>query len=81
MPQQGLPQQPDPPEQQIAALVRDFQNTPHDFFCEHELHAHFYRLGRDRMPNEVPDHGRQQRHRLPVPVAITMQNTKETSYA
>ncbi len=45
---------PGRPDEQIAVLVRDFQEAPHDFFCEQELHAHFYRLGYDAYPTKYP---------------------------
>ena len=45
---------PGRPDEQIAALVRDFQEAPHDFSCEQELHAHFYSLGRNAYPTKYP---------------------------
>ena len=47
--QSDIPRNPD---EQIAALVRDFQEASHDFLCEKELHAHFHRLGRDAYPKK-----------------------------
>ena len=38
------------PDEPIATLVRDFQQAPHSFFCERELHAHFYCVARDAFP-------------------------------
>jgi hypothetical protein len=38
------------PDEQIAALVSDFQHVPHDFFREEELHARFYSRGQKAFP-------------------------------
>ncbi len=57
MPSVGLldqPHTPGRPDEQIAALLRDFQKAPQDFFCQQELHAHFYSLGRHALSTRYP---------------------------
>jgi len=38
------------PDEQIGALVSDFQHVPHNFFREEELHARFYSRGHATFP-------------------------------
>ncbi len=43
-------QTPGTPDEQIAALVEDFQQNPRDFFREEELHARFLSRCREAFP-------------------------------
>ncbi len=45
------------PDEPIAALVRDFQMTPFDYFCEQELHAHFFGQCRNAFPEHRTHEG------------------------
>jgi hypothetical protein len=48
---------PASPDERIAALVRDFQLTPLDFFCEPDLHAHFFGQCRNAFPEHRTHEG------------------------